>query len=58
MTWTGDIYEQVSGDYRIKIDFTISGEFCVIRRGKEIIGYANDTDAAKAKCAAHSKGEL
>lgn len=55
MIWSGDIYEQVSGNYRIKTDYTISGEFCVIRRGTEIIGYAHDTDVAKGKCEAHAK---
>lgn len=56
MIWVGDIYEQVSGEYRIKTDYTISGEFCVIRLGNEIIGYAKDTDVAKDKCEAHAKG--
>lgn len=57
MTWGGDIYEQVSGEYRINTQYTISGEFCVIRCGFDIIGYANDTDAAKQKCERHSAGE-
>ncbi len=53
MTWTGDIYEQVSGEYRIKTQYTISGEFCVIHHGLEIIGYSDDTDKAKRKCELH-----
>ena len=57
MTWTGDIYEQVSGEYRISTQYTISGEFCTIRYGSEIIGYANDTDAARQKCERHAVGE-
>lgn len=56
MIWTGDIYEQTCGDYRINTDYTISGECCVIRYRKKIIGYANDTDVAKVKCEAHARG--
>jgi hypothetical protein len=56
MTWTGDIYEQVSGDYRIDTQYTISGEFCTIRFGFDIIGYSNSTEAAKAKCEQHAVG--
>jgi hypothetical protein len=56
MTWAGDIYEQISGEYRINTQFTASGEFCVIRHGKEIIGYSNDSDDAKSKCEAHAGG--
>lgn len=56
MTWAGDIYEQISGEYRINTQYTASGEFCVIRHGSEIIGYSNDTDTAKGKCEAHAEG--
>jgi hypothetical protein len=54
MIWAGDIYEQVSGEYRINTQYTVSGEFCVIRFGFDIIGYSNDTDDAKGKCETHA----
>lgn len=56
MTWAGDIYEQTSGEYRINTQYTVSGEFCTIRCGIEIIGYSKSTEDAKAQCEQHSIG--
>ena len=54
MTWTGDIYRQTSGDYRIDTEFSYLGSFSTLRYRGKIIGYAKDADELKAK--AEGKG--
>lgn len=53
MNWTGDIYRQTCGDYTILTQYSISGEFCTVKCGKAIIGYATDSEIAKQRAKDH-----
>jgi hypothetical protein len=54
MNWTGDIYEERSGDYRIKTTYSSLGAFSSMSYCGRNIGYAKGIEEAKELCEAHA----
>ena len=54
MNWMGDIYEESSGDYRIRTTYSHKGAFSTLYYCGRAIAYASDIDDAKAKAEEHA----
>jgi hypothetical protein len=55
MTWTGDIYEETCGDYRIKTTYSHLGAFSSISYCGRNIGYRKGIEEAKELCDEHAE---
>lgn len=55
MTWTGDIYRETSGDYRISTEYSPRGSLSTLRYRGKIVGYATDAEEAKRKAEEHAR---
>jgi hypothetical protein len=55
MNWTGDIYEERCGDYRIKTTYSHRGAFSSVSYCGRNIGYTTEIDEAKELCEAHAE---
>lgn len=58
MNWTGDIYDERSGEYRIRTQYSYRGAFSTLSYRGKIIGYADGREPAKEKAEAHALSEL
>lgn len=56
MKWAGDIYREVSGDYRIDTTYSYLGSYTVLRYRGKAIGYARDQEEAKKQAEKHAAG--
>lgn len=54
MNWTGDIYDERSGEYRIRTQYTYRGAFSALYFAGRIIDYATGPEEAKRKAKEHA----
>lgn len=55
VNWTGDIYHETSGDYRISTEYSPKGSFSTLRFRGKIVGYGRDAEEAKRKAEEHAR---
>ena len=53
MNWSGDIYREESGDYRVDTEYSYLGSFSILRFKGKTICYAKDAEEAKQKAEIH-----